>query len=609
MNLQEVRKRFLDFFEKRGHAVLPSASLVPQNDPSVLFTTAGVQPLVPYILQGSHPEGTRLVSVQKCLRTTDIDDVGDNTHATFFEMLGNWSIGDYFKKDAIKWSYELLTSKEEGFGLDPNRLYVTVYEGSDGVPRDEESVEYWKQVGVPEHRIYFLGDDNFWPKPKKNDDYSGPCGPSTEMFYDLTENGLGDLTPEEFLAADEKQDVVEIWNDVFMEYKKESGVIVGKLEKQNVDTGSGLERLLVILQNKNNIFETDAYAELMDSVRKEAKVANEKAIRIIVDHLKSAIFLVAEGIEPSNTGRGYVVRRLLRRVLRNKQKLDMLNTTHGKVFLDIITEQYGNTYPELKTNKEFILEHLADERKLFEKPLSKLEEFKGDLKAIQEGLPGTKRIKDTPIINEKGKVSGAYVYQNYQSYGIPYDLSIDIIHELGLEFDQEEFDAAFKAHQELSRTSSAGKFKGGLAGGGEMETKYHTATHLLNAALREVLGDHVEQKGSNITVERLRFDFSHPEKLTSEQKEAITDLVNKWIEEDYTVSYEEMSPEEAKQQGAIGVFGDKYGEKVKVYSVGTVSKEICGGPHVENTGTLGTFKIKKEEASSAGVRRIKAILE
>ncbi len=583
MTSKDVRQRFIDFFAQRGHAVLPSASLVPENDPSALFTTAGVQPLVPYILQGSHPQGNRLASVQKCVRTTDIDDIGDKTHATFFEMLGNWSIGDYFKEEAIQYSWDLLTDKQEGFGLDPARLYVTVYEGSSGVPKDTESAEFWKRAGVPENHIYFLGDDNFWPKPKRDDAYSGPCGSSTEMFYDLVGN-LNITSKEEFLKADEKQQVVEIWNDVFMEYKKENGEIVGKLEKQNVDTGSGLERLLAVLQNKDSIYETDVFETLMQEARNISET--ESDARIIADHLRTATFMIADGVLPSNSDRGYVLRRLLRRaVFHTKGK--KLEVRAISTCVGIVVDTYKDTYTELAEKTEIIKQEIEKEVEKFQKTL-------------QKGMHQLEKIT--------GDISGQDAFVLFSSYGFPIEMTEEIAEEKGVSVDREEYDKEFAKHQEKSKTASAGKFKGGLGGHSEQELKYHTATHLLNAALREVLGDHIEQKGSNINPERLRFDFSHPEKMTDEEKERVAELVNKWIIEDHIVSFEEMTPDEAKAQGAIGVFGDKYGDKVKVYSVGTVSKEICGGPHVERAGVLGHFRIKKEEASSAGIRRIKAIL-
>ncbi|MCI5108465.1 MAG: alanine--tRNA ligase [Candidatus Pacebacteria bacterium] len=579
MNSNEVRQKFLNFFSERGHAILPSASLVPENDPSALFTTAGVQPLVPYILQGSHPEGSRLASVQKCVRTTDIDDVGDKTHATFFEMLGNWSIGDYFKEDAIKWSYELLTKE---FGLDPERLYITVYRGDEEVPKDTESVEFWKSVGVPENRIYPLGDANFWPKPKKDDDYSGPCGPSTEMFYDLTEEGLGDLTQEEFEKADEDQKVVEIWNDVFMEYRKENGNVIEKLPKQNVDTGSGLERLLTILQKKDNIFETDVFADLI--AKTKDITLNERSARIVADHIRTSIFMIADGVKPSNTDKGYVLRRLLRRAIFHTKNKN-LGEDDSNTLVDIVYNTYKDQYDlgDIPNIKKEIREESSKFEKTIEKGVREFEKIDGD-------------------------ISGEEAFTLFASYGFPVEMTMELAKEKSISVDIDGYMAELEKHQEKSRTASSGKFKGGLGGRSEEELKYHTATHLLNAALREILGEHVQQKGSNINPERLRFDFSHSEKLTDEQKLQIEDLVNKWIEADLPVSFEEVDLEKAKKIGALGVFGDRYKNRVKVYSIGSVSKEICGGPHVERTSLLGKFEIKKEEASSAGVRRIKAVL-
>lgn len=579
MTSQDVREKFLEFFEKRHHAVLPSASLVPENDPSALFTTAGVQPLVPYILQGEHPRGNRLVSVQKCVRTTDIEDVGDKTHATFFEMLGNWSIGDYFKEEAISWSWELLTKE---LGLDPKRLYATVFEGDENSPEDQDSIRIWSKIfqdaGLdPKKRIFpRSSDDNWWPKPKPG--YSGPCGPSTEMFYDLTGN-LGDLTLEGFIKADEDQDVVEIWNDVFMEYKKEEGEIVGKLPKQNVDTGSGLERLLAVLQEKDNIFDTDVFADLMAKTKEETETL--ESARIVADHIRSAIFMISDGVTPSNTDRGYVLRRLLRRAV--------FHTKENKIdpsLVDIVAQTYGQSYPDIVDKRENIKEEIEKEAAKFRETLRK-------------GLKEFEKLNN---------IDGKQAFVLFSTYGFPLELTLELAQKKGIEVDVDEFQKELAEHQEKSRTASAGKFKGGLGGNSELEIKYHTATHLLNAALREVLGDHVEQKGSNINPDRLRFDFSHQEKLTDEEKTKVEDLVNQKIKEGLEVTKEEMSPEEAKDIGALGVFGDKYGEVVSVYSVGDFSKEICGGPHVKNTSELGEFKIKKEEASSAGVRRIKGVL-
>jgi alanyl-tRNA synthetase len=591
MNSSEIRKRFISFFEKRGHAVLPSASLVPENDPSVLFNTAGMQPLVPYLLGEKHPLGTRLVNFQKCVRTGDIDDIGDNTHATFFEMMGNWSLGDYFKEDAIRWSYELLTSKEEGFGLDPNRLYVTVFEGDENAPRDEEAAEIWKKL-IPENRIYYRPADKNWWSPGDN----GPCGPDTEMFYDLTKDGLGDMTLEEYLKADDEQKVVEIWNDVFMEYVKKDGKVVGKLDRKNVDTGSGFERITMVLQNKDNIFDTDLFLPIIQKIEEFTTIESTeiiKAKRIIADHLRAAVFLIGDGVLPGNKDQGYILRRLLRRAVRYA---DTLNMKHGSLFwiADTVVTEYKDAYPLLITQKEHIKTEIDKEESKFRSTLEK-------------GIKEFERMATKDI-------SGEEAFLLLSSYGFPLDLIKELAKEKGIKVDEKGFDEEFKKHQDLSRSGSEQKFKGGLSGTGEMETRYHTATHLLNAALREILGTHISQKGSNITSERMRFDFSHPQKMTDEEKKKVEDLVNQKIKEAHPVTFKEMPKEEAEKIGAIHAFGDKYGDIVKVYSIGNekdgyFSQEFCGGPHVSNTSEIGNFKIAKEEAVSQGVRRIKAVLE
>jgi len=591
MNSSEIRKRFISFFEKRGHAVLPSASLVPENDPSVLFNTAGMQPLVPYLLGEKHPLGTRLVNFQKCVRTGDIDDIGDNTHATFFEMMGNWSLGDYFKEDAIKWSYELLTSKEEGFGLDPNRLYVTVFEGDENAPRDEEAADIWKKL-IPENRIYYRPADKNWWSPGDN----GPCGPDTEMFYDLTKQGLGDMSLEEYLKADDEQKVVEIWNDVFMEYVKKDGKVVGKLDKKNVDTGSGFERITMVLQNKDNIFDTDLFQPIIKKIEEFTTIESTESIkakRIIADHLRASVFLIGDGVLPGNKDQGYVLRRLLRRAVRYA---DTLNMKHGSLFwiADTVVTEYKDAYPLLITQKEHIKTEIDKEESKFRSTLEKgIKEFE------------RMALKD---------ISGEEAFLLLSSYGFPLDLTKELAKEKGIKVDEKGFEEEFKKHQDLSRSGSEQKFKGGLSGTGEMETKYHTATHLLNAALREILGTHISQKGSNITSERMRFDFSHTQKMTDEEKKKVEDLVNKKIKEAHPVTFKEMPKEEAEKIGAVHAFGDKYGDIVKVYSIGNekdgyFSQEFCGGPHVSNTSEIGHFKIAKEEAVSQGVRRIKAVLE
>lgn len=594
MNSEEIRERFLKFFEKRGHSVIPSASLVPENDPSVLFTTAGMQPLVPYLLGESHPEGKRLVNVQKCVRTQDIDEVGDKTHDTFFEMLGNWSLGDYFKEDAIKWSYELLTSKEEGFGLDPRRLYVTVFEGDENAPRDLESFEIWKKVGIPENRIYFRPAEKNWWSAGDN----GPCGPDTEMFYDVTPEGLGDLTLEEYIKADDEQKVVEIWNDVFMEYIKKDGKVIGKLQNKNVDTGAGLERLAMVLQNKDSIFETDLFKDIMLKIDQLSSSEDIKAKRIIADHIRTVIFMIADGVLPSNTDRGYILRRLLRRALYYLNSLAINDSL--LILANTIISFYKNT--SYKFDIELINNILLDEE----------EKFKTNL------ILGKKHLeKIFKEYKQSGKtLTGSDIFIFQSSYGMPPELTIEIAKENSINISpswKSEFEKEFKKHQDLSRTGSEQKFKGGLAGTGEQEVRYHTATHLLHQALRDVLGPEVGQKGSNITAERLRFDFAFPRKMTDEEKQKVENIVNEKIEASLPMQKVVLPKEEALKTGALHFFGDKYGDMVSVYFIGDTiesaySKEFCGGPHVENTKELGKFKILKEEAISSGVRRIKAVL-
>ncbi len=597
MQSKEIRQRFLDFFEKRGHSIIPSASLVPENDPSVLFNTAGMQPLVPYLLGEKHPAGTRIADAQKCVRTTDIEEVGDNTHLTFFEMLGNWSLGDYFKEDAIKWSYVFLTNKEEGLRLDPKRLYVTVFEGNEDAPRDEESYKIWKEIfekaGLdPEKRIFFMDAKNNWWSPGDN----GPCGPDSEMFYDVTGELTEGMTKEEFIKADDEQKIVEVWNDVFMEYEKKDGKVIGKLEQKNVDTGAGLERLTTMIQGKDNVFETDLFEEIILKINLLITVDStvfspekiRKAERIIADHIRASVFMVSDGVLPSNTDAGYILRRIIRRAVRHSNTLGIREGGISEL-IDVVIGQYGDIYKNVKNNSEQIKSEIKKEEGKFRKTLN-------------VGLKHFEKISGEGV-------SGKDAFVLFSSYGFPFEMTLELAKEKGIKVDVKEFEEEMKKHQELSRTSSAGKFKGGLGGDDENSTKLHTATHLLHQALREVLGDHVAQKGSNITPERLRFDFSHSEKMTDEEKQKVEEIVNQKIQENLDIKMEEMSPEEAKEQGALGVFSDKYGDKIKVYSVGDFSKEICGGPHIENTKELGEFKIKKESASSAGVRRIKAVLE
>ncbi|MBX4210585.1 alanine--tRNA ligase [Candidatus Parcubacteria bacterium] len=593
MQSAEIRGRFLDFFEKRGHKIIPSSSLVPENDPSVLFTTAGMQPLVPYLLGEKHPKGNRLVSVQKCVRTVDIDAIGDNTHATFFEMLGNWSLGDYFKKEAITWSYEFLTSKNEGLGLDPERLYITVFGGNSDAPKDDESFQIWKSLGVKEERIYFMtadegGKEPNWWSPGDN----GPCGPDSEMFYDVTTKGLGDLTKEEFLAADEKQQIVEIWNDVFMEYVKKDGKVIGKLTKQNVDTGAGLERLSTVIQKVSSIFDTDLFEPIIGIISEFSESGDIRSKRIVADHVRTAVFMISDGVIPSNTDRGYVLRRLIRRAVKNAESMD-IDPEHLADIANIVIETYSDVYENLKLDAKKIKREITLEVERFSE-------------ALILGLKEFKKI-------EGGEISGQDAFRLSTTFGLPIDVLQDLAAEYGKKVNMEDFHKAFENHQEISRVGSDKKFKGGLAGHSEQEVKYHTATHMLNTALKKVLGPHVHQKGSNITPERLRFDFTNPEKMTDDQKKAVENIINDEIKKDLPVGFSEMSLDEARAIGAEGVFGEKYADQVKVYTIGDdkkgiFSREICGGPHVSSTGVLGTFKIQKEEAISAGVRRIKAIL-
>ena len=582
MHSNEIRSRFLAFFKARGHAVLPSAPLVPQNDPSVLFTTAGMQPLVPYLLGQTHPAGVRLCNVQKCVRTGDLDDIGDNRHLSFFEMMGNWSLGDYFKKEAISWSYEFLTSKEEGLGLDPQRLYVTVFEGNEDAGEDTEAQEIWKSLGMPESRIYKLGVDDNWWSPGEN----GPCGPDSEMFYDLTDTGMGELSKEEFISAVSREDLVEIWNDVFMEYEKKDGKVIGKLAKKNVDTGAGLERITAVMQGKKTAYDTDLFAPLFAKIAELAKEETVSAKRIVADHIRSSVFMISDGVLPANSARGYILRRLLRRAVRYS---DMLGMPAGSlsVLAQVVIEQYTTAHPDLATQKQTILKEIEGEEAKFRQTL-------------ERGMKEFERGEDPFVL--------------FTTYGFPFELTLELAKEIGREIDVADFTAKMKVHQDSSRTASAGMFKGGLANHNEKTLRLHTAHHLLLAALQEVLGASVVQRGSNITEERLRIDFAFDRKMTDEEKKKVEDIVNQKISESLPVCKKEMPKEEAQSLGAQMEFGAKYGDVVSVYFIGSAdetafSKEFCGGPHVNNTNELGKFKIQKEEASSQGVRRIKAVLE
>ena len=584
MKAIEIRNKYLNFFKNHGHKVIPSAPLIPENDPSVLFTTAGMQPLVPYLLGEKHPEGTRLTDYQKCLRTNDIDEVGDNRHLTYFEMLGNWSLGDYFKEESVAMSFEFLTKE---LGIPVEKLSVTCFAGDEDAPRDTVTAECWKKAGIPEDRIYYYGkDDNWWIAGEE-----GPCGPDTEMFYDTGKEPCGpDCQPSCDCGK-----YVEIWNNVFMEYYKSKDGTYTKLKQHNVDTGLGLERMTMLLQGKQTPFDTELFAPVMDKLKELAKVDSIESRRIVAEHLRASMMVISDGGRPSNIDRGYVLRKLIRRMSRHLNKLQIdLNELGSLIDLDI--DILKEMYPELEKNRETIKQVIIEEKNKFIKTLSHGErEFEKYINKAKE--------------ENKTVIDGQTIFKLYETYGFPPEITADLAREEGFTIDNSEFDKLFKEHQEKSRLGSEQKFKGGLAEQNEKTIAYHTATHLLHKALQIVLGEHAKQKGSNITTERLRFDFSHPEKMTKEQLQEVENIVNEQIKRDLPVTCEEMTLEEAKAAGATGLFENKYGEKVKVYTIGDFSKEICGGPHVIHTGELGHFKIKKEESSSAGVRRIKAILE
>ena len=583
MRAIEIRNKYLDFFKKHGHKVIPSAPLIPENDPSVLFTTAGMQPLVPYLLGEKHPEGTRLTDYQKCLRTNDIDEVGDNRHLTYFEMLGNWSLGDYFKEESVAMSFEFLTKE---LGIPVEKLSVTCFAGDKDAPRDTVTAECWKKAGIPEERIYFYGkDDNWWIAGEE-----GPCGPDTEMFYDT---GKPACSPDCQPSCDCGK-YVEIWNNVFMEYYKTKDGKYEKLKQHNVDTGLGLERMTMLLQGKETPFDTELFAPIMEKLKELAKVDNIESRRIVTEHLRASMMVITDGGRPSNVDRGYVLRKLIRRMSRHLNKLQIdLSELANLIDLDI--DILKEMYPELEKNRELIKQVIIEEKDKF-------------MKTLVHGEKEFEKALNKAKAENKNVIDGQTIFKLYETYGFPPEITADLAAEQGFKIDNTEFEKLFKEHQEKSRMGSEQKFKGGLAEQNEKTIAYHTATHLLHKALQIVLGEHAKQKGSNITTERLRFDFSHPEKMTKEQLQQVEDLVNEQIARDLPVTCEEMTLEEAKESGATGLFENKYGEKVKVYTIGDFSKEICGGPHVSHTGELGHFKIKKEESSSAGVRRIKAIL-
>ena len=581
MNLKDL---YINFMIEKGHKQIPSAPVVPENDPSVLFNTAGMQPLIPYLLGAKHPYGTRLTDYQKCIRTNDLDNIGDTYHHTFFEMLGNWSLGDYFKKEAITWSFEFLTKV---LNIPVERLAVTVFAGNDSIPFDSESHDLWLGLGIPEERIARTVEDNFWIAGE-----TGPCGPDTEMFYWRS----NDPIPEKFDTEDNRW--VEIWNDVFMQFEKHADGSITELPNKNVDTGMGVERTTAILEGKTDNYASSIWTPVISLIEKISSLpyeGNETSMRIIADHLRTAVFILADpaGIKPSNTDQGYILRRLIRRAIRHAKKLGIdINSNWEEEIASLLMDMYEVYYSEIKTNRNVVLEGLKNEKIKFSRTLEKgLREFE---KVTKDG----------------NDIDGVTAFHLFDTYGFPIELTEELAKEKNISVDIEGYHAKFKEHQELSRTASAGKFKGGLAGNSEIETRYHTATHLLNAALKKVIGPTVHQMGSNINDERMRFDFSCDHKLTDEEKAMAEKLVNDWIGEGSDVRCDEMKKEDAIASGAECMFIEKYPDVVTVYTIGdNISKELCGGPHVKNTSEIGKFKIVKEEASSAGVRRIKAVIE
>lgn len=592
LTADELRRKYIDFFVSKGHKEIPSASLVPSEDPTVLFTTAGMHPLVPFLMGEKHPMGMRLTDVQKCVRTGDIDEVGDNTHLTFFEMLGNWSLGDYFKEEAISWSFEFLTKE---LGIPVEKLAVTCFEGDDSAPKDEEAAEIWKKQGIPEHRIFFLGKKDNWWGPAGQ---TGPCGPDTEMFYIFDEAKFDEVaqgTKEGFEKADDMGLMVEIWNDVFMQYNKQEDGSFVPLTQQNVDTGMGLERVICVLNGVDNVYETELFQGIITKIKELATNHDDlKSIRLIADHSRTMTFMAGDHVRPSNVGQGYVMRRIMRRAIRHGKKIGIEQDFLADL-AEVIIDQYQEAYPELEKSRDEILKAVREEEERFSKTLAQgLREFEKLVSQLRE--------------EGRGQIEGKEAFHLYDTYGFPIEMTKDLADENELQVDLQGFEKAYEEHQEKSRTASAGQFAGGLADHSDESKRLHTATHLLHTALKKVLGDHVEQRGSNINQERLRFDFTHPEKMTPEQIAEVEKYVNDAINDKIDVHFKEMSFDEAQEAGAIGLFEHKYGDTVKVYFMGKYSTEVCGGPHVDNTGDLGGFKIKKEQSSSAGIRRIKAVV-
>lgn len=583
MDANTFRNLYLDFFVSHGHAVIGGGSLIPEHDPSVLFTTAGMHPLVPFLMGEAHPAGKRLANVQKCLRTDDIAEVGDDVHLTLFEMLGNWSLGDYWKSEAIHLSYEFLT---EHLGLEPDRLRVTCFQGDQDAPRDTEAADIWRSLGISEQHIVFLPKkDNWWGLAG-----TGPCGPDTEMFYDVYPDG-----PAEETVATNPSRFWEVWNDVFMQYDKQPDGSYAPLAQKNVDTGMGVERTLAILEGADSPYETELFSPIVEQISSLAQSTNTFSVRVIADHVRAATFILAEGITPGNLDQPYIARRLIRRAVRHGREIGIAGHFLGRLAEGVI-ETMGRAYPELVVKQSDICAALHEEETRFQRTLRRGErEFH---KAVE-----ICRSRDQDVI------PGPIVFRLYDTYGFPPELTAELADGEGLTADMEGFQVAFREHQEKSRQSASSRFRGGLAERSIETTSLHTATHLLHEALRRVLGPHVEQRGSNITVERLRFDFSHPEKMSPEQIQAVEVLVNNQIAQNLAVEWQEMDIEQAKEQGAIGLFEERYGDRVKVYSIGEYSQEICGGPHVERTGQLGHFRIVKEQSVGSGLRRIRAVLE
>ena len=594
MTANELRSKYIEFFKSKNHTEISGKSVIPENDPTVLFTTAGMHPLVPYLMGEPHPAGTRLCDYQKCIRTGDIDSVGDSSHLTCFEMLGNWSLGDYFKKESIAWSFEFLTGKQ-WLNIPSEKISVTVFAGEQDIPRDDESAEIWLSLGIPKERIHFLPrSDNWWGPAGE----TGPCGPDTEIFYDTGKNACGaDCKPGCSCGK-----YVEIWNNVFMQYNKDKDGHFQKLERRCVDTGMGIERTVAMLQGKKSVYDTEVFQPIIHSIeqltgkRYGENEADDASMRIISDHTRAAVFIIGDpkGVTPSNVGAGYVLRRLIRRSVRHGKKLGLEKAFLG-VPAQVVIDNFKIAYPELEEKKALILDELRKEENKF-------------LETLKKGEAEFEKLLPNLMKNPAHVIPGRVAFRLYDTFGFPVELTEELARENGMKVNREEFEQAFKKHQELSRAGSEQVFKGGLADHSEITTKYHTCTHLLQEALVRVLGPHVAQKGSNITAERMRFDFVHPAPMTKEEIERVENMVNEQIQKDLPVTMEVMDLEKAKQSGARALFGEKYEDKVKVYSIGDFSKEVCGGPHVEHTGTIGTFKIQKEQSSSAGVRRIRAVI-